>query len=223
MKLSRSSPRKGFTLVEVILAVGVIAMAILALVGLLGSTFQQVEDVVQTNQAIGVVTRINAALDNPRLVGGEKLPNAEEGNAFEVVYNFTKGAIAPQSVVLYCFDKELDTANPGKYSPLAVVYRASGDNFTREIYNNQNGIGPVFRVEISISKFLQDQKIFLNKDTYEPQETRYNNGPLPDMVDFALGYLPLELKVFPHDFTDIADLKNRDIRPILTQNIVINR
>ena len=60
--------RPGFSLVEVTLAIGIVGVAILSLVGILGSTFQQVDDIMQTNRALSGVTRLVAALDNPRSI-----------------------------------------------------------------------------------------------------------------------------------------------------------
>jgi len=223
MTLNRISTRKGFTLVEVLLAVGIVAMAILALVGLLGATFQQVEDVVQTNQAIGVVTRVNAALDEPRLIGGEGLNGAESMSAFECVYEAMRSATSNAPVILYCFNKEVDAENPGKYAPVPVVYRSSGDNLSQQTYNQQGGVGAAFRIEITISPLLKEQNIYLDPATYEQTTARYEGGSLPAILEYALAYLLLELKIYPHDFTDISVLRNRDIPPVLTQNIVVNR
>jgi prepilin-type N-terminal cleavage/methylation domain-containing protein len=60
--------RRGFSLVEVTLAIGIVGIAILSLVGILGSTFQQVDDIMQTNRALSGVTRLVGALDNPRSI-----------------------------------------------------------------------------------------------------------------------------------------------------------
>ena len=65
---SPTPTRRGFSLVEVTLAIGIVGVAILSLVGILGSTFQQVDDIMQTNRALSGVTRLVAALDNPRSV-----------------------------------------------------------------------------------------------------------------------------------------------------------
>jgi prepilin-type N-terminal cleavage/methylation domain-containing protein len=67
--LPYSAPvRRGFSLVEVTLAIGILGIAILSLVGILGSTFQQVDDIMQTNRALAGVTRLIGALDNPRSI-----------------------------------------------------------------------------------------------------------------------------------------------------------
>ena len=63
-----STFRPGFSLVEVTLAIGIVGVAILSLVGILGSTFQQVDDIMQTNRALSGVTRLVAALDSPRSI-----------------------------------------------------------------------------------------------------------------------------------------------------------
>ncbi|MGE9295444.1 MAG: hypothetical protein ACQKBV_04065 [Puniceicoccales bacterium] len=54
--------RGGFSLFEVVLAVGVLAVSILALLGLFAPTMSSVRDVVDSNEASGVRTRLNAAL-----------------------------------------------------------------------------------------------------------------------------------------------------------------
>ncbi len=63
-----SPSRPGFSLVEVTLAIGIVGVAVLSLVGILGSTFQQVDDIMQTNRALSGVTRLVAALDSPRSI-----------------------------------------------------------------------------------------------------------------------------------------------------------
>lgn len=75
-----ASVRPGFSLIEVTLAIGIVGVAILSLVGILGSTFQQVDDIMQTNRALAGVSRLVGALDNPRSivfvdVAGENVPN----------------------------------------------------------------------------------------------------------------------------------------------------
>ena len=63
-----SARRPGFSLIEVTMAIGIVGVAILSLVGILGSTFQQVDDIMQTNRALAGATRLVSALDNPRSI-----------------------------------------------------------------------------------------------------------------------------------------------------------
>ena len=64
----QSKTRSGFSLVEVTLALGIVGMAILSLVGILGATFRQADEIMQTNRALAAATRLIGALDNPRSI-----------------------------------------------------------------------------------------------------------------------------------------------------------
>lgn len=134
--LSRPSPRPGFSLVEVTLAIGIVGVAILSLVGILGSTFQQVDDIMQTNRALSGVTRLISALDSPRSiiyhqvgdVNGmtantqylqqgipalDPTPATAPASNFDIVYRLLSGAkdnSAANAVWLYVYERKLVTA-----------------------------------------------------------------------------------------------------------------
>ena len=124
-----SSARPGFSLVEVTLAIGIVGVAILSLVGILGSTFQQVDEIMQTNRALSGVTRLIGALDNPRSIvyldaAGEKesqnskylmdagLP-LDGGNPsvsnFDIAYRLLQGARdnGDNAVWLYVYERKI--------------------------------------------------------------------------------------------------------------------
>ena len=127
------SARRGFSLVEVTLAIGIVGVAILSLVGILGSTFQQVDDIMQTNRALSGVTRLVAALDNPRSIiyhqAGDKtsmvanskylqegitaldnVPGRPASN-FDIVYRLLRGAKDTDTAVwLYVYERKIVTA-----------------------------------------------------------------------------------------------------------------
>ena len=129
--ISNRSQRRGFSLVEVTLAIGIIGLAILSLVGILGSTFQQVDDIMQTNRALSGVTRLIGALDNPRSIiyltaANDSNPtstvNLPQGiptldpsttvpaSNFEIVYRLlyaAKDKTASNAVWLYVYDRKL--------------------------------------------------------------------------------------------------------------------
>jgi prepilin-type N-terminal cleavage/methylation domain-containing protein len=73
-----SPRRRGFSLIEVTLAIGILGLAILSLVGILSATFSQVSEIMDTNRALAGVTRLIGALDNPRsiayIAAGETAP-----------------------------------------------------------------------------------------------------------------------------------------------------
>lgn len=123
--------RGGFSLIEVTLAIGIVGIAILSLVGILGSTFQQVDDIMQTNRALSGVTRLVSALDNPRGIiwlnsatsatttylhqgngALDPVPTAPASN-FDIAYRLLANAsdtTASRAVWLYVYERKLVVA-----------------------------------------------------------------------------------------------------------------
>ncbi|MFZ9399271.1 MAG: type IV pilus modification PilV family protein [Opitutales bacterium] len=126
---SRTPARSGFSLIEVTLAIGIVGVAILSLVGILGSTFQQVDEIMQTNRALAGASRLMGALDNPRSIvyvdtAEENLPNntkylldaglaLENGNPaatnFDIAYRLLRGASSTgdNAVWLYVYERKI--------------------------------------------------------------------------------------------------------------------
>jgi len=133
MSSSCPSPRvrRGFSLVEVTLAIGIVSVAILSLVGILGSTFQQVDDIMQTNRALAAAGRLMGALDNPRTIvylnaTNEHLTNntryllenptldLTSGNVaasnFDITYRLLRNSLGPRTsttVWLYVYERKI--------------------------------------------------------------------------------------------------------------------
>lgn len=131
---SPTSARRGFSLVEVTLAIGIVGVAILSLVGILGSTFTQVDDIMQTNRALSGVTRLVAALDNPRSIiyhqpgdttsmvanstylqvgipALDPSPIAQPASNFDLAYRLLRGAKNTDAAVwLYVYERKIVTA-----------------------------------------------------------------------------------------------------------------
>lgn len=72
--------RKGFSLIEVVLAIGIFLVTVLALVGLLGPTLQSVDEVEKTDEIASIVNTINAFLQNSYDI-------APGGSKFDAIYN----------------------------------------------------------------------------------------------------------------------------------------
>ncbi|MEN9653521.1 MAG: hypothetical protein RL303_1241 [Verrucomicrobiota bacterium] len=122
--------RRGFSLVEVTLAIGIVSVAILSLVGILGSTFQQVDDIMQTNRALAAAGRVMGALDNPRTIvylnatnegvpqntrylldapGGFDGGNVNSTN-FDIAYRLLRNSLGPRTattVWLYAYERKV--------------------------------------------------------------------------------------------------------------------
>ena len=152
--LSSSRRRAGFSLIEVTLAIGILGMAILSLVGILGSTFQQVDEIMQTNRALAGVTRLIGSLDNPRSIvyldaGADTNPantkyihqgmqakldpfaaTAPASN-FDIAYRLLAPATATAPVWLYVYDRKLVSA---------VADAQPGATVTYNLYSNPSAM-----------------------------------------------------------------------------------
>lgn len=215
--------RKAFTLIEVVIAVGVLSIAILTLIGLLGSTFTQVEEVVQTNRALSVIQAVNAALDAPQTIAGDKILEGEKGMPdFDRLYPILSRAV-DRKVILFFYTIEVKN-DKGSTGIIPIIRYSSGGNFTQDEYIEQNGFGPIFRVELSISKLLEKQQIELDTKEAIPKSTEYTGGALPGKAEeYALAFLPLYAEVFSHPLGNLSVDQMPATRPILGANIIINR
>lgn len=152
--LSPSTRRPGFSLIEVTLAIGILGMAILSLVGILGSTFQQVDEIMQTNRALAGVTRLIGALDNPRSIVYldasadsnpantkyihqglqaklDPFPTVPASN-FEIAYRLLASANSSNNAVwLYVYDRKM---------VIAVADAQPGATVTYNLYSNPSAM-----------------------------------------------------------------------------------
>ena len=96
LSFKRRRSRKGFSLVEVLLALAVLGMAILTIVGLLNAAFASVSSNLQTSQALAVYTRIDRAFSNVRefvdnsgqaIVSESEIKNKPQ---FDLVYDWVR-------------------------------------------------------------------------------------------------------------------------------------
>lgn len=158
-KLTRA--RLGFSLVEVTLAIGIVGMAILSLVGILGSTFQQVDDIMQTNRALAGVTRLVGALDNPRSIiylddsatatntrylhqgvsGLDPTPTTMPASNFDIAYRLLKDARNTKSAVwLYVYERKvLSSADEVTASKNSVTYNVNANPSVMEVAFSGSG------------------------------------------------------------------------------------
>ena len=216
--------RPAFSLVEVILAVGILGVAILTLVALVSASFLQVENIVQTNRALSVVTAVDAALHNPEYIGGEKIRGIESTSEpkFNAIFKYVREAVNGSNKTLYYLNTTTSNSQTNTSGSTTLVYNPRGNTLTRQQYTTLKGTGPVFRVTIEISKILEGQRIELNQDTGVPNDALYTGGPLPNSApEYAPAYIPLRLEVFPHQFG--SSTKAQAAQPILSQDIILSR
>ena len=152
---------RGFSLVEVTLAIGIVGMAILSLVGILGSTFQQVDDIMQTNRALAGVTRLVGALDNPRSIillddsttatntkyihtnntTLDPTPTTTPASNFEIAYRLLKDAKNTKTAVwLYVYERKvLSSTDEVSATTAAPTYNVNSNPSVMEVAYSSSG------------------------------------------------------------------------------------
>lgn len=223
--------RTGFSLVEVVLALGVVAAAVLVLVGILGSTFTSAREVALQHRAINAVSLLSGALQNAAGVKGASLA-ADGTPAFDRIYRLLQPkSDGKQFVDFFVYQKTQE-----KTPAVPVVFYSSSGTFTmtESMTAEHDGIdrSTVFRLRVRISPLLKDKLYELDPSTYEAKPAvKWSVGTkLPDSADkYALAYLPLSVEIYPHDFTDgtdpgtDTDTTSPKVTPVLTAPVVLNR
>ncbi len=196
-KPSPSKSRSGFSLVEVTLALGIVGMAILSLVGILGATFQQADEIMQTNRALSAATRLIGAFDNPRSIvkfdsnGFNTDPPSKFSTAastvsnFELIYNeFQNNG----TVWFYVYDRKISSpiqeftqvdgvstyniySNP---TVTEVALASESPILNPKVANARNIVGNPIRVKVTLSKLLVGQRPAIDQITFEPTVGTWN-------------------------------------------------
>ena len=151
-KFSRFTALKGFSLIEVVLAIGIFLVTVLALVGLLGPTLQSVEEIEKSDEVASVVSTVNAFIQSsPDINPG--------GSKFNAIFNAViSGDYATIFVYRYYYDQtdsnqerialEVGFApeENGNINNKAIVNQPS-----ENLANFSDAAGPIYRVVLSVS------------------------------------------------------------------------
>ena len=209
----------GFSLIEVVLAIGIFLVTVLALVGLLGPTLQSVDEVEKTDEIASVVNTVNAFLQSsPDIaVSGQ--------SRFETIYKELRedGKIkafvfraydSNDNVSLVVgFDKDFEVGNVDKARVLATDIRTD---------SNVIAAGPVYRVLLTASSVTPED---------HRTRTRDGNGVYylsKNFPQYPEGYLAMEVRIFAEEpgatFVYETSLqKVKDLEPLFTYNTAIVR
>ncbi len=211
----RVSRSRGFSLIEVVLAIGIFLVTVLALVGLLGPTLQSVDEVEKTDEVSSVVNTINAFLQNSPLIA------AGTSSKFATIY----GAVGTNNyATLFVFRSYRDSTSD------EIVLKVGFDS-TETVGTNAkltaadfvNAAGPIYRVVLSASSVLP-----------EASRSAVRNGNQvytladPDVATYLEGSFAMEVRIYAEDpgptFTYSKSLTElKDEVPVFTYNTAIVR
>lgn len=224
-KESHFTSKKGFSLIEVVLAIGIFLVTVLALVGLLGPTLQSVDEVEKTDEVASVVNTINTFLQSsPDIaVSGQ--------SKFETIYKQlrTNGYIT--AFVLRAYDTNDNISLKVGFSNnfnVGDVDKARVEASDIRRGTDVKAAGPVYRIFLTASSVTPKAHLGFSE---EQVMTRDENGVFnlsKDYLSYPEGYLAMEVRIFAEDpdnsFTYEKLLQNvRDIKPIFTYNTAIVR
>lgn len=240
---------RGFTLIEVVLAIGIFLLSILALVGLLGPTLSSVEDVTQADEVTSVVNTVNAFLMNsPDIAPG--------GSKFNAIFNQLQSRGALTIVVFREFVQDDDLVVAGRQQEvLRVGFGTAGFPTNARVVHGDN---PATNANQTVNLSRASSPIYFAILTASPvtpsgyigefTENDYGgfvlnanlnvtpSNPASDN-DYLEGYLAMEVRVFAETTPSPSQVDNtfaqnffsrsrahfQNRQPIFTYNMAIVR
>ena len=207
--------QKGFSLIEVVLAIGIFLVTVLALVGLLGPTLQSVDEVEKTDEVSSIVNTINAFLQN----SPEIAPGASRFNA---IYN----AVSQDSATLLVFRaydaNDVISLKVGFVGETDQLARVSDSDVTdgSEVF----AAGTIYRAVLTPSSVNPvDERADAGVNSYP----RYKMSE-EDPSAYPEGSFAMEVRIFAEEpsltFDDASVLDDLQLKePIFTYNTAIVR
>lgn len=208
--MCQRQPSSAFSLVEVVLAVGIFVFAIVGMIGLFTGLNNSVREVTLSDEIVSVVETVDAFLKTAPDI-------APTGNRFDAIYS----ALQTQGMLtLFVFRR---FTNGGNAEELEVGF-AAGQGFPDEatIDGFDHAAGPVFRV-------------LLGTSAVTPENLRAGDGSgFPgytlrrDLANYPDGFLAMEVIIFAEPSqtsvapsTPIPDLNQQ--QPVFTYDTAIVR
>ena len=207
----------GFSLIEVVLAIGIFLVTVLALVGMLGPTLQSVDEVEKTDEIASVVNTVNAFLQSsPDIVN-----SSSSVSKFDAIYNAVKSNDYATVLVFRSYEDSVST-------DIELIVGFLGETDARLLASDfENTAGPIYRVVLSASSVTPEGE--RNDRNADGIYTLKNS-----LAAYPEGYFAMEVRIFAleSDITDTrggsvpADLDTgslKDLEPLFTYNTAVVR
>ena len=217
----------GFSLIEVVLAIGIFLVTVLALVGLLGPTLQSVDEVEKTDEIASVVNTVNAFLQSsPDIAVGSQ-------SKFETIYEaISNNSNSEATIFVYrYYDNKTDPDNEtialevGFATGEPVDVRAKVNQPATNPANFADAAGPIYRVVLTASSVTPAVLRSPNRNA----DGIYTLSA--GVANYPEGYLAMEVRIYPENppgpsgnFNTATNLTAlRDIEPLFTYNTSVVR
>jgi Tfp pilus assembly protein PilV len=172
-----------FSLIEVILALGVFLVTVLALVGLIGPTLNSVNEVESTDQVASVVSTVNSFLQD-----SNSIANAGQ-STFETIYS---GIKVNDSLTVFVFQAYLN-ANSDTQALLVGFAPGSPVNSASVLSTSDFDLaaGAIYRVVLTASSVLAESERSPTRSQSTQIYTLKN-----DYNSYFEGYFAYEVRIF---------------------------
>lgn len=218
---------RGFSLIEVVLAIGIFLVTVLALVGLLGPTLQSVDEVEKTDEIASVVNTVNAFLQNSPEIAG-----TTSKSKFDLIYNAVSGGDFATLFVFseYIGDTDKDRLVVG-FHPAEVLDGGStlGPSALIGLTRFDDASGTIYRVILTPSSVIPtptgNEDVYRSLDRVASTDTFTLNA---DLADYLEGYFAMEVRIYAENpgptFTaDKVLTEFLDGEPLFTYNTAVVR
>ena len=176
--------KAGFTLVEVMLAVGVIAVSVTSMIGLLAAITNNLNQIRYQNKAVSLISNLETTLRTKK---------------FDTVFRWVSNPSEPH--VIYFWDEYQTPEDPDN---LAILTKSTeNDGYTSGVMPSQETLdkveGNVYRALLTVyQNGLKGQKIRLN------DPTEYAGGSIgEDPNEYAVAYLPIKVEILVDPKDDV--------------------
>ncbi len=191
----RSTRRLGFSLIEVVLAIGIFMVTVLALVGLLGPTLKSVDEVEQTDAIASVVNSLNAFLQqSPEIAPGaskfDAIFNAVANNGHATIFIFQSYLNADST------NTELKIGFWGEDADVATEARIATADF--ESGGTPLVAGPIYRVVLTPSSVLP--AVYRSAERDSTTKVYSLTVTSPDPPGYPEGYFAMEVRIFAEEY-----------------------
>jgi len=209
----RVSRPYGFSLIEVVLAIGIFLVTVLALVGLLGPTLQSVDEVEKTDEVSSIVNTINAFLQN----SPEIAPGASRFNA---IYNLVKSDDFAAILVFRAYDDNDVIALKIGFIGEGQVQVVEEDVTDGSIVK---AAGTIYRAVLTASSVIPQEYLNETKPERNGDGIYTLKNPIADYLE---GSFAMEVRIFAEEPSLSFKINNNiraNIEPIFTYNTAIVR
>jgi len=218
-----SRNRGGFSLIEVVLAIGIFLVTVLALLGLLGPTLQSVDEVEKTDEIASVVNTVNAFLQSsPDIaVAGQ--------SKFETIYTAVEG---DDHATIFVFRSFV-----GSSTDVELKIGFIGETgATLNAADFANTAGPVYRVVLTASSVTPIDQLNESDGDGDGSPDRNNDGIFTlanPVANYPEGYFAMEVRIFALE-SDMVEARSgllsgktptalKDLEPLFTYNTAVVR